>query len=79
MADPRITNANTVKLAVLEVQMKEVIDELKLISSKLDQFAEHYLKRTEFELFKRNQWLERLLIVLVTVAITYLVTDFLGR
>lgn len=75
----RGTNANSIKLAVLEVQMKEVIAQLKKIDEKIDLFADHYVKRSEFDLFKRNQWLERLLIVLVTTTVTYLLTDYLSR
>ena len=78
MPDARATNANSIEIGVLRSQMDDVLAKLEKIDSKLDTIGELYVRRSEFDLFRKNQWLERTLIVLVTVSLTFLVTNYLG-
>lgn len=71
------------EIAVLQTQMKQVQDdigEIKVsISSISDKLDGSFVTRSEFDAHRKNQWLERILTVLITAVIMGLAGFFFGN
>lgn len=76
------------RLATLEANMANIDDKLKTIENsmlslhaKVDTFmkviTDNYVAKDTFEEYKKNKWLERIIIILVTGIISGLIAFFL--
>ena len=75
---------NGERLATLETEVKNIqtgMTELKTsvdsLHGKFDVFIQNYVAKDTFEEYKKNKWLERILLIIITAGISGLIAFFL--
>lgn len=68
--------ATSVKEAILQTQMAEVVKRLDKIDTRLEEQGKNYITRSEFDAFKKAVRVNYVLVAIVTAIITALVYNF---